>query len=116
MLMTQDIPHIVMKLCLHHRMGFVYRNLATTLQHWAAPGHLNCRVQRISLENGVSSGHRPHRAITDCSVARDAFCLRCKRIASIDDGTPKSTIPGSPRLHYSFLFGFTLGHAATAIE
>src|SRR5437868_14583857 len=114
--MTQDIPNMVMRLCLHHGEGFVHRNLATTLQYRAVPGHLDCRVQRISLDNGVPTGHRPHRAVTDGSVARYAFCLRRKRIAPVDDSTPESTVPGSPRLYDCCLFGFTLRHAATTIE
>ena len=57
-------------LCLHHREGFVHRNLGTTLQNWAAPGHLDCRAQRISLENGI-----PKRA--GDAFAREGF-QKCK--------------------------------------
>src|SRR5579859_5390810 len=102
--------------CLHHREGFVHRNLGATLQNGAALCHLDCRAQRISLENGIPTGHRPDGAITDDSVASYAFCLRCKRIASVNDGAPEATIPGVPCLHDGCLVGFTLGHASTAIE
>ena len=30
---------------LHDREGFEHRNLGTTLQHWAAPGRLDCRIK-----------------------------------------------------------------------
>src|ERR1700731_818701 len=80
-------------LCLHHREGFVDRNLGTTLQNGAAPGHLDCRAQRISRENGIPTGHRPDGAITDGSVASDAFGLRCKGIASVYDGTAEAPVP-----------------------
>src|SRR6266849_7506826 len=110
------LPDPLMRLCLHHLEGFVHRNLATTLQNGAAFGHLGSRVQRIRLNNGVPAGHRPHGAITNGSVARDAFGLTGKRIAPIDDVTAELTVPGSPRLQDCGLFGFSLGHTATGIE
>ena len=75
-----------MRLALHHGEGFEHCNLGTTQQNGAAPGHLDCRIQRISLDNGVSTGHRPHRAITDGSVTGDAFGQRGKRIAAVYQG------------------------------
>src|SRR5215813_2914257 len=104
------------KLCLHYWESFVDRNLATTLQNRAALGHLDGRIQRICLDNCVAAGHCPHRAVTDGSIARDAFSRRGKGIASIDDCIAESTVPGSPCLHDGSSFSFSLGHAATAIE
>src|SRR6266536_2944126 len=88
------LPDPLMRLCLHHLEGFVHRNLATALQNGAAFGHLGSRVQRIRLNNGVPAGHRPHGAVTDGSVARDAFGLTGKRIAPVDDVTAELAVPG----------------------
>src|SRR5258706_16074570 len=93
-------------LFLHCREGFVYRDLATSQQNWATPGLLDCRIQRIRLDNGVPGGQRPCRAFADCSVACNSFCRRCKWIAPVYQVSPKFTEPGSPRLHDLCLFGF----------
>src|SRR6266851_1358230 len=101
--------------CLHRLESLVHRNLAAA-QNWAALGLLDRLAQRVSLDNRVPGGQRPHRAITDLSVARDVFGLRGKRIAPVYQGTTELTKPGPPRLHDRRLFSFSLGHAAAAIE
>ena len=50
------LEQLVKRLCLHHLVCFVHRDLATTLQNGAAFGHLGSRVQRIRLNNGVPTG------------------------------------------------------------
>src|SRR5262245_7738328 len=102
--------------CLHHIEGLVDRNLATSLQNRTALGHFDGCVERIRLEDGLPACHRPHRAVTDCAVARNAFCRRREGVAPVDNRTAEFFVPCPPRLQHRGLFGFRRGHAATAIE
>src|ERR1700686_3767526 len=96
---------------LHHLESFDDRNLGTTLQHRAVLSQLDCLFERIRLENGIPTAHRPHGAITDGSVAVGGLGLTGSWIAPVYQGAAEVTEPLPPCFHDVGLFGRALRHA-----
>ena len=60
-------------IALHHVESFDDDHTCAALQNWAAFGHCDCFVKRVSFDNRVAAGHAQFRAFTDCTVARDGL-------------------------------------------